>query len=74
VNVKTMDADIPSTMMTALADGHQLLLPQQQQALLQQVTPQLLQQLLEFAVCFDNSNMVPDLCRLPAAAQLPGEA
>jgi hypothetical protein len=67
------DSTYISVMMEALAKGHQLLRPQQQQALLQQVTPQLLQQLLECAArSCDSSDMIADLCSLPAAANLPG--
>jgi hypothetical protein len=73
VNVGWTFKDI-STVMSALADGHQLLRPQQQQALLQQVTPEVLQQLLEWAAFYDNHDMMICLCSLPAATELSGRA
>jgi sorbitol-specific phosphotransferase system component IIC len=73
-NVQSGFTDIP-VMMSALAKGHHLLRPQQQHALLQQVMPQMLQQLLECAAqSCDNSDMIVDLCSLPAAANLSGGA
>jgi hypothetical protein len=62
-----------SAMMSALVNGSEQLRPEQQAQLLLQVTPQLLQQLLECAAQSGTDDVAGELCRVPGvAAALPG--
>jgi hypothetical protein len=65
--------------MSALINGDDLLRPQQQQALLQRATPQLLQRLLACEAVLSqvdsgDVDVLRYLCELPAAGELTGEA